>query len=347
MPDFRPPDFNRSPLIVIWEITRACPLACVHCRAEAQPLRHPDELSFEEGCRLMDQAKAMDVPIFVLTGGDPLSRPDFFDLIAYGQKIGLRVSTSPSGTRRVTVRSMQRAKAAGCPRVAISLDGATPLVHDAFRGVRGQWAMTMDAIRNARTAGLEVQIGTTVTRRTVRDLPAIVDLLVHEIEPKMWNVFFLVPVGRGQAEDMLSPEEHEEVLKWLWDVAKRVPFAVKTTEAPFFRRIALQDEAKPVGFGVGDGKGFVFISHVGDICPSGFLEVAGGNIRQHRLADVYQNHPLFRDLRDPSKLKGRCGACEYKAICGGSRARAWAVTGDWLETDPACAYIPQRAAAQI
>lgn len=333
-------DYNVTPLVAIWEITRACPLACVHCRADANVRRDPLELTTAEGYRLMDQVKELGAPVFVLTGGDPLMRKDFYDLVRYGTSIGLRVSASPSATRLVTPESMRKAKAAGLMRVAISLDGASPEVHDRFRGVPGSYNMTMDCIRYAKDAGLEVQIGTTVTRETAQDLPEIAEQLVRW-GISLWNVFFLVPVGRGQSQACLTADEHERVLWWLHDTAQWTAYPIKTTEAPHYRRIAATLGAKVPGHGVGDGKGFVFISHIGEIQPSGFFPVTAGDIRKDALVDVYRNSPLFRSLRQPELLKGKCGACEFKVSCGGSRARALSMTGDYLQADPFCAYVPR------
>jgi radical SAM protein len=377
--------FDQAPMVVIWEITRACALACQHCRADAQTRRHPLELTFEEGCRIMDQVKELGSPIFVLTGGDPLLRKDFYDLVRYGTLIGLRVSASPSGTKLVTREAMQKAADAGLKRVQFSLDGASPESHDAFRGVKGSFQWTIDGLRFAREAGMEVQIGTTVSRHSLQELPQIAKI-VAEMECSLWSLFFLVPVGRGQAEGMISPAEGEAVLEWLHDLIGTVPFAIKTTEAPFFRRVVAQNPqtgtrggrmhgplmaaaggaphpafgqppalgrslASPApglampgqiaSFGINDGKGFVFIDHLGDVHPSGFLPVAAGNIRNQDLGTIYRESPLFQSLREASQLKGKCGACEFKELCGGSRARAYGMTGDYLESDPACVYVPK------
>lgn len=361
-------DFGQAPLVVIWEITRACALACRHCRADAVVRRHPDELSFAEGCRLMDQVRELGSPIFVLTGGDPMLRPDFNDLIRYGTSIGLRVSASPSGTRLVTREALEQAAACGLKRVQFSLDGATPASHDGFRRVRGSFEWTMNGLRYAREAGLEVQVATTVSRYNVGELEQIAGLVAAN-GCTLWSVFFLVPVGRGQIGDMVSAEEAEQVLHWLYDLSGRAPFAIKTTEAPFFRRVVRQrsgagpEAPLPAGsragapapglampgriasFGVNDGNGFAFIDHLGEVYPSGFLPVSAGNVRQQPLAWLYRESPLFRQLRDPDLLKGKCGACEFRRVCGGSRARAYAMTGDYLESDPACAYLPGREVA--
>ncbi|HLO02697.1 MAG TPA: TIGR04053 family radical SAM/SPASM domain-containing protein [Symbiobacteriaceae bacterium] len=365
--------FDQAPMVVIWEITRACALACQHCRADAQTRRHPLELTFEEGCRIMDQVKELGSPIFVLTGGDPFLRKDFNELVRYGTSIGLRVSSSPSGTKLATREAMQQAADAGLRRVQFSLDGATPESHDAFRGVKGSFQWTMDGLRFAREAGMEVQIGTTVSRHSLHELKEIAKI-VEENECSLWSLFFLIPVGRGQTEAMISPSEGEEVLEWLHSLIGTVPYAIKTTEAPFFRRVVAQKGGKMqmplmaasggaphpafagkslaspapglampgqiASFGINDGKGFVFIDHLGEVHPSGFLPVSAGNIRDQDLGTIYRESPLFRSLRDANQLKGKCGACEFRELCGGSRARAYGMTGDYLESDPSCVYIP-------
>lgn len=333
-------DFNQRPLVAIWEVTRACALACRHCRAEAMPRRHPDELTFEEGCRLMDQVRELDPMVFVLTGGDPFMRKDLAELTEYGTSIGLRISGSPSGTRLANVANMQKCARAGMQRVAFSLDHADEEAHDAFRGVKGSYGWTMDGIKAAREAGMEIQIGTTVTRYNKDSLPRIAEK-VASLGVSLWSVFFLIPTGRGQLSDMLTPEEHEEVMIWLADYSQTAGFPIKATEGPHFRRVVLQRGGKTLPtMGVNDGKGFVFISHVGDVHPSGFLPWTAGNVKTESLSTIYRESEIFRMLRDPSQLKGRCGACEFKEICGGSRARAYGVYGDWLAEDPACGYVP-------
>lgn len=425
-----PVDFNRNPFIVVWEITRACALHCVHCRAEAQHRRHPDELSTEEGKRLLDEIQSMDSPIFVFTGGDPLIREDLFELAAYGKSIGLRVSMTPSATPRVTVDSMKKAAEIGLDRWAFSLDGSNAAIHDRFRGTSGSFDLTMRSLAYLRELGMPLQINTTVCVHNKHDLPNIANLLT-EMGVVMWSVFFLVPTGRGKDDDMISPEEGEEILHWLAELGERVPFGVKTTAAPFYRRV-LDQRAKAAGqapgevagrmlgvpelatttgkhpfaaaaghsggagshgaasgghpggsgrmghsvaaggqpaghphgmgghpgrssspFGAGDGKaamraprgvtdgsGFVFISHTGEISPSGFLPLVCGNVREEKLSDVYRTHPVFTSIRSPELYTGKCGVCDYSRMCGGSRARAYTATGDYMGSDPACAYIP-------
>ncbi|MDS9472542.1 TIGR04053 family radical SAM/SPASM domain-containing protein [Sporosarcina pasteurii] len=348
-------DFNVHPFIVIWEVTRACALKCLHCRAEAQYEADPYQLSFEEGKHLIDQIAEMDNPLFVFTGGDPLMRPDLFELAKYSiEEKGLPVSMTPSATPKVTRNAILKAKEVGLSRWAFSLDGSCAEIHDHFRGTRGSFDRTMKGIEYLKEAGIPIQVNTTISKYNLHDLEAIAEK-VKEMGAVLWSTFFLVPTGRGMQKDMVSAEEHEEVMKWLYQVQQRMPYGVKTTEAPHYRRVYLQERKRlgeeeilkrPDILGrapqpVNDGDGFVFISHTGAVYPSGFLPIACGNIREQSLADIYQNSPVMKDLRDKSKLKGKCGVCEFKNICGGSRSRAYAVTGDYLESDPYCAYIPK------
>jgi radical SAM protein len=355
-------DFNETPFIVIWEVTQACDLACLHCRACAQPLRAPMELSTDEGTDLIDQVARMAAPLFVLTGGDPLKRPDIYDLVEYGTHRGVRMSMTPSATPLLTHSAIARLQHCGLARLAVSLDGSTPEIHDAFRGVSGSHKLTLDAIRSAGSLRLPIQINTTITRRNLADFENMVSLL-KTFDMVLWSVFFLVPTGRGQLQDLVSAEEFEEVFAKLAEVSQNVSFDIKTTEAQHYRRYLAQKRAamrrdgkaeiplrvgRPLGDGIGraprglnDGKGFVFISHQGEVFPSGFLPLATGNIRRQPLADIYKNAPLFKQLRDTSNLKGKCGVCGFREICGGSRSRAYALTGDPFAADPSCVYQPR------
>jgi radical SAM protein len=349
--------FDRSPFIVIWETTRACALACVHCRAEAQARRDPGELTTDEGRALIDRVVAFGdpPPLLVLTGGDPLRRPDIETLVAHGAGRGVSVSMTPSGTAAVTRARLGALRTAGLARLAVSLDGASPDVHDAFRRVRGSHGWTMRIIEHARALRLPLQINTTVCRRTVEDLPRLAGQM-EDFGVVLWALFFLIPVGRAQADQALPADEIEEVLRWAAELARRSSFGIKTTEAPQYHRVLAQrgdgargrpaatgrpDLIGRAGRAVTDGNGFVFVDHLGNICPSGFLPMTAGNVRRDDLVAVYRDAPLFRALRDPSRLGGRCGRCEFRDRCGGSRARAWAGTRDALAEDPGCAWEPR------
>ena len=352
-------DFNERPFIAIWEVTQACDLVCVHCRASAQPDRHPMELSTAEGEDLIDQIAAMRVPVFVLTGGDPIKRPDLFELIGHARSRGVRVSLTPSATPLLTKEVVANLKEAGLARLAVSMDGASAETHDVFRGMSGSFARTLDVVRWANEIGLPVQINTTFSRRNIGEIDAIVSLM-ESLSISLWSVFFLVPTGRGKLNDLLNAEEFEQVFAKIYNLSKSASFDIKTTEAQHYRRYLLQRRAAErrartpretpekmtdaIGRaprGLNDGKGFVFISYVGEVFPSGFLPLAAGNIRRQPLSSIYRESPLFRNLRTTSKLEGKCGACEFKEICGGSRSRAHALTGNPYGEEPCCSYIPR------
>ncbi|MFB7937194.1 TIGR04053 family radical SAM/SPASM domain-containing protein [Streptomyces sp. NPDC056049] len=364
---------DERPFLVIWEATRACPLACLHCRAEAVPDRHPDELDGPAARRLMDRIVSFGkpAPLFVITGGDPFQRPDLAALVAYGTSVGLRVAVSPSGTPTLDRDHLVRIRDAGAVALSLSLDGSTAARHDAFRGVPGVFDLTLDGWRTARELGLKVQINTAVGRHSLPDLADIAALVRRE-GALLWSGFLLVPTGRAGALDALTAAECEDVLHFLYDLGARMP--VKTTEGHHFRRVALQravldrrGERPALGplharltaragelglfegerrtarrppMDVSSGRGFVFVSHTGEVHPSGFLPLSAGNVKERGLPEIYRESELFRSLRDPERLGGRCGACEFARVCGGSRSRAYAVTGDPLAADPWCAYRP-------
>lgn len=350
------PNFDQNPFIAIWETTRACDLACLHCRAEAINFRHPNELNTEESFLMIDQVGECGNPLFVLTGGDPMKRPDLFDIIPYAVRKGLRVAMTPSGTPLMTQQVVEGLKKVGLSRLAVSLDGSCPEVHDHFRQVPGSYRWTMNCIEYAHEVSLEVQINTTVSRHNLSDLEHLAELLERK-KISLWSVFFLVPTGRGKVEDEITPEDYEAVFQFLADRYLKSSFDIKTTAAPHYRRVLLQRlkslpahdrpqklaQAGPIGraAGVNEGRGFIFVSHTGEIYPSGFLPISAGNVKRDRLIDVYRNSALFRDLRDPDKLEGKCGYCEYRTICSGSRARAYALTGNYLAEEPFCAYFPK------
>jgi len=346
-----PRDFDLRPLLVIWEMTQACDLSCMHCRANAQPKRHSSELSTAEAFHLIDQISRMRVPLFVLTGGDPLKRPDLMPIVQYACRRGVRTSLTPSATPLLTSDAIARLKSVGLMRLALSLDGSKAELHDGFRRVAGSYRQTLDAVRWCHEAGLPVQVNTTVSQYNVADLDNMIQLLTS-LRIVLWSVFFLVPTGRGQSAALLNSDEHEAVFAKLYHASKHVKFHIKTTEGQHYRRYVLQQKARQpdarteeelIGRaprGVNDGNGFMFISHTGEVYPSGFLPLSAGNVLREPLADVYQNSRLFQSLRDSSQLKGRCGRCEFRDVCGGSRARAFAVSGDPLSEEPCCAYAP-------
>jgi radical SAM protein with 4Fe4S-binding SPASM domain len=339
--------FDRAPLRVYWELTRACDLACRHCRAEAVKHRSPGELSAAEGLHLLKRLDAFGEPKphVVLTGGDPLKRPDLWVLIAAARGLGLALALAPSATPLLRPGEIRRFKEAGVEAISLSLDGSTPARHDALRGIPGTFERTLEAARAARVAGLPFQINTLVSGETLDDLPAIY-LLASELGAARWSLFFLVSVGRGTVLEQIRPAEAELVMRWLAELASEGSGPiVATTEAPHFRRVMLQrhlPNARGHGAGIRDGNGIMFISHSGDVQPSGFLPLSAGNVRMDDVVAVYRDSPLFRRLRRPDLFSGRCGRCEFHAYCGGSRARAYAGSGDPFEEDPLCAYEPLR-----
>jgi AdoMet-dependent heme synthase len=403
-------DFDVAPFLVIWEVTQACALACRHCRAEANDQRDPDELTLDEGKRLLDQVKAMGTPVCVLSGGDPLRRPDIADLVRHGSSRGLRMATIPAACEALTRDQLAALADAGIAQIALSLDGSTAARHDDFRQVPGTYERTMRAIEWIHELRVPLQINTTFSAYNFDDVDAMIDL-VERLGIVFWEVFSLVPVGRGAVMAPLSALQHEDLFAKLYALSGRARFIIKVTEAPHYRRYVLQQRAKGIsglrfqtsdfgsqhrperqmaapdagpsqsgsrpgpsdgaqksgmplgpsgsaipaqlsremtarqsfgsaGRGINAGKGFCFVSHTGDVFPSGFFPRPAGNVRSAGLAELYRESPLFHELRDPTRLGGRCGRCEYADVCGGSRARAYAVTGDYLQEDSACLYDP-------
>jgi AdoMet-dependent heme synthase len=360
-------DFNKNPYIVIWEVTRACQLKCVHCRADAQIHPDPKELTTMEGFKLIEQIFEMNNPMLVFTGGDCMMREDLFDLADYAVKKGMRVSMTPSATDNVTIERMQRAKEVGLSRWAFSLDGPTPEIHDHFRGTPGSFNLTIEKVRYLNELNMPLQLNTVISKYNYDYLEEMAELM-KELKVVMWYIFLLVPTGRGQYDACLTPAEHEKVFRWLYELSKTAPYDIKTTAAQHYRRVVFQEKArekvidrseiryedtltkdmasvidglKRAPKGVNDGNGFVFISHTGDVMPSGLLPLVGGNVRDHALADIYRESPLFKDLRSPDRYTGKCGVCEYRYVCGGSRSRTYAVTGDYMGSEPFCVYIPE------
>ncbi len=344
-------DFSRNPLLVYWEMTQACGLACQHCRASAMPKAHPLELTTVESRAFLNQLMDFGQPLphLILTGGDPLRRADLYPLIDYACGLGLDVSITPSATAELTNDAIGKLQAHGIQSLGLSLDGSSPARHDAIRAVPGTFDRTIRAATHAGKLGLPIQINTLVSEATVGDLPAIHELLRTRFPVMRWSLFFLISVGRGAALHEVSPREGERIMNWVLDLVPHAPFVIKTTEAPSYRRLAIKrmqaagmaaSEMKKSsvyeGFQIRDGHGIVFVSHLGEIFPSGFLPLRCGSVRTTSLADVYRNSEIFRALHSPNRFHGNCGSCEYTHICGGSRARAFAHTGDALGTDPLC-----------
>jgi len=356
-------DFQEAPLLVIWEVTRACALACRHCRASAIDVRDPRELSLDEGKALLDEIHRMGTPIVVLTGGDPIQRDDLEQLIAHGKSLGLRMGTIPAGTPRLTRERLAALQQAGVDQVAFSIDAATAERHDAFRRVPGSFALTLQGARWARELGIPLQINTVMSRNNADEFDAIADL-VASLDIVFWEVFFLVPTGRGSELQGCGPAETEALFAKLYERSKTAPYIIKVTEAQHYRRFVMQQERRDQGTALanrGDateiqarggrpaigasskvvnaGNGFCFVDHTGDICPSGFLPEVCGNVRTHKITDIYRHHSLFTRLRDPRQLTGKCGRCEFRAACGGSRSRANAVHGNPFAEESTCVLL--------
>jgi AdoMet-dependent heme synthase len=351
-------DFCKNPLLVYWEMTQACALACKHCRAEAMPFPQPRELTYGESKEFLSQIIEFRDPLphLILTGGDPLSRMDLYELIHYAKTLGLEVSITPSATPALTEDALNKLKARRIQSLGLSLDGSSAERHDAIRAVPGCFERTMAALRHGGRLGLPIQVNTLIAEETADDLPAIYQLL--KTFPVMrWSLFFLISVGRGKALREVSPERGEELMNWVFDVGRKAPFAIKTTEAPSYRRIALnrmrasnvssaelKSSSVYQAFQIRDGHGIVFVSSTGEVYPSGFLPLSCGNVRRRSLVEIYRSSPLFRALHWPDGFQGKCGVCEARYFCGGSRARAFAYTGNPLGSDPFCTYQPRSLA---
>lgn len=362
-------------MIVIWESTRACQLSCRHCRAEAAPGRNPFELTTDEATKLMEEVLSFGqpAPIFIISGGDCFERDDLFEIASRGVQMGLHVAVSPSGTKKLNLDSLKKLQDVGVNVISLSLDGATKESHDGFRRVPGTFENTMAGWEAARELGMKVQLNSVVARHNVMELPDIAKLVLdHGV--MTWSGFLLVPTGRGVDLGALTALECEDVLNLFYDMGETVP--VKTTEGHHFRRVSIQRhvleqagadhvEAMKLGplyqelrkkaealglieggrrrrppINISSGNGFVFINHVGQVTPSGFLDVPAGNVRDSSIVDIYRNSELFNGIRRADLLEGKCGMCEYKTVCGGSRSRAYNSIGNIYAEEPLCAYQP-------
>lgn len=336
---------------MFYEVTRACELVCKHCRACAQTQADPAELRRSDALKLIDQlAEFPEPPMLVLTGGDPLCRSDIYELINYAVVSGLQVSITPSATALVSKSAVRRFASAGIHRMAISIDGANAATHDDVRGVQGSFHRSLNILKDARQAGLSTQINTTLTPDNIGQIDEMAELFAS-LGITLWSVFFLVPVGRAAESRRLTADQCEHAFEQLWRHSLVQPYMIKTTEAPHFRRFLIQQRKvdqtkvrKPAcrPLATNDGKGIMFISHTGIVHPSGFLPITCGVFPQQHLVDIYQRSPIFVALRDPDRLEDKCGRCEYRKVCGGSRARAYATAGSLFAEEPDCAYVPCR-----
>lgn len=342
--------------LVAWEVTRSCNLACIHCRAAAQDRPYENELTTKESFQLIDDIATLAKPIVILTGGEPLLRPDIFEIASYGNLKGFRMTMAVNGTL-LTEELAGRMLKAGIQRISVSLDGATAASHDAFRQVKGAFDGALRGVGHARTVGLEFQINTTITRQNLEELPAIQELVVS-LGAVAHHIFLLVPMGRGKdlVEQGIDAEQYEKTLNWFYDQKGKVPLQLKATCAPHYYRIMRQrakEEGREVtvqSFGLDavsrgclGGTGFAFISHVGQVQPCGYLELDCGNVREKSFAEIWKHSPVFLKLRDFRSYEGKCGRCEYVRVCGGCRARAYESTGNYLAPEPLCTYEPKRS----
>jgi AdoMet-dependent heme synthase len=349
-----PRDYSKNPMNVYWEMTQSCALACRHCRAEAISTPHPMELNFAESVEFLRQIPNFGAPLpqLILTGGDPLARADLYELIDEARRLGIPVSITPAATPALTRDVLVRLKDHGVEGLGLSLDGSTAEKHDSIRGVPGTFDLTMKAMGWAQELKMPVQVNTLAAAETAGDAPGIYEVL-KPFGIARWSLFFLISVGRGKVLQPLSPEEGEQLMNWIHETSLNAAFTVSTTEAPSFRRVALEkmrvagmtgEQIKKSGatrsYGIRDGHGIMFVSNTGDICPAGFLPLPVGNVRKDQIVEMYRDSPLFRQLHDPSQFEDRCGVCDYRTLCGGSRSRAYAATGNPLASDPICLFDP-------
>ena len=352
-PFLNAPRFQRRPLQVTWEMTQACNWKSAPVRARARSLRDRNQFSTAEAFHLVEEVAALHVPLLALTGGDPLLRADLFPVIEFASRRSVRTSLTLLPTPLLDAETITALKASGLMRVAFWLQGSTPALNDAYWSVPGCYRRTLDVIGSCHEVQLPVQINTILARRNFHDLDPMIELLTR-LDVALWNVFFFVPQSPEQAGELLTAEEHEQVFAKLYAASAVVHFQIKTTEGQHYQRYLLQQRAREsrghvteadvlrsAPKGVNEGKGFVFINHAGEVYPSRFLPLSAGNVTTQPLAGVYSDSPLFVSLRDSSRLKGNCGRCNVRNVCGGSRARAYAMTGDLFAADPCCAYEPR------
>jgi AdoMet-dependent heme synthase len=341
------------PRLIAWEVTRNCNLKCVHCRASAVNEKYEGELDTKACISLLDDIALVGKPIIILTGGEPLLREDIFEIAKYGTDKGFKMVMAPNGTL-INKENALKMAGSGIKRISISIDGANENNHDGFRGVTGAFKGAMDGIKNAKNAGIEFQINTTITRDNFREIDKIHKLAI-ELNAVAHHIFLLVPTGRGKyiIDKAIDAEQYEDALNWFYEQRGKSPLQLKATCAPHYYRILRQrakKESKKISFetdgldavtrGCLGGIGFCFISHKGRVQPCGFLNLECGNIKTQSFKDIWENSKIFLDLRDYDKLKGKCGICQFKKVCGGCRARAYEACGDYLAEEPLCSYKP-------
>ncbi|MCY0886044.1 MAG: radical SAM protein [Firmicutes bacterium] len=337
-----PWDVRQAPHVITWEVTRACQLHCRHCRAKAIRHRNPAELTLAEIEQVLEDIRDHfdPHPLLIFTGGDPTERDDLLDILRASVQRGLSTAVAPSVTPNLTPAVLDAWREVGVRTISLSIDGPSPAVHDTFRGVPGTFLASLAVARAIKERGFGLQVNTAVDVHTVDSLPEM-GALARDLGVASWEVFFVVPTGRARQEDALSPEAMDRTLAWLATYAQSAPYRVTAVAAPQYRRVMLETIpglARPRTPAVREAQGFAFIDHTGEVYPSGYLPVSGGNVRRTPLSTIYRESPLFVSLRDPDALKGKCGTCPYRDICGGSRARAYAVHGDVLAEDPGCPY---------
>ncbi len=347
----------RPPRLIAWELTNACNLACIHCRANAIKEPLPDELTTSEAKDFVNELVEYK-PIVILTGGEPLLRSDVYEIARYATSRGLRVVLATNGTL-LTPEIVRKLKSAGIQRVSVSIDGSNAETHDTFRGESGAFDAALRGINILKNEGMNFQINTTITKRNIDEIPRIYELAL-ELNASALHIFLLVPTGRGEeiVDDEIPPEEYERVLNWFYDKSKDKRIQLKATCAPHYFRI-MRQRAKAEGItitkethgfeamtkGCLGGSAFCFVSSKGDVYPCGYLPALAGNIRKQSFKTIWEKSHVFNDLRDAGKLKGKCGECEYRTVCGGCRARAYAATGNYLAEEPYCVYVPLKKKA--
>jgi heme b synthase len=339
--------------MIAWELTRSCNLSCVHCRASAEYGPYEGELSTQEVFRVMDEIASFSKPVIIMTGGEPLLRPDIFDLASYGTAKGFRMVMATNGTL-ITEDIIQKMRASGLQRISISIDGPTAETHDAFRKMNGSFEGSLGGIEMVKKEGIEFQINTTITQVNLHLIPDILRLAV-DLGAVALHIFLLVPTGRGKElkDQEISALDYEKTLHWFYEQIDKVPLQLKATCAPHYYRILRQQAKKEkknitprtrgldaMTRGCLGGISFCFISHVGQVQPCGYLELNCGNVREKHFREIWEESTVFKNLRNTDGYQGKCGRCEFRKVCGGCRARAYEISGEYMAEEPYCIYEP-------